>query len=75
MELALWTHYVASELSPELLSDMPERTDNHKISGTNGVTTTTTTQLEPSDNESNLEPAQTTTNGKSYKRSKFNFFN
>lgn len=73
VELALWTHYVASELSPEMLSDLPPSTDNHKTSsGTNGVTTTgttaadtTTTQLEPSsDNESNLEPAQAApTNG------------
>jgi hypothetical protein len=67
VELALWTHYVATELSPELLSDLPGHTnDNHtKLGGTNGVTTAASTQLEPSDNESNLEPAQptTTTNG------------
>lgn len=58
VELALWTHYVACELLPEVLEDLPV------ANGVTTTTTTTTTTLEPSD-ESNLEPAQAqTTNGK-----------
>ncbi|GAB0091169.1 uncharacterized protein DMENIID0001_059810 [Sergentomyia squamirostris] len=52
VELALWTHYVASELQPELLEGMPGTlTKNHVA---NGISSSTT--LEPSD-DSNLEPA------------------
>lgn len=66
VELALWTHYVASELSPELLKDMPQfteiDTENHKTGGTNGVTAEKKISMEePIDNEnneSNLEPAE-----------------
>uniref|UniRef100_A0A1B0DE31 Uncharacterized protein n=1 Tax=Phlebotomus papatasi TaxID=29031 RepID=A0A1B0DE31_PHLPP len=59
VELALWTHYVASELQPELLKEIPgggggggggEITKNHVANGINA------TSLEPSD-DSNLEPA------------------
>ncbi|XP_059609691.1 uncharacterized protein LOC132257030 [Phlebotomus argentipes] len=50
VELALWTHYVASELQPELLVGIPsfDMSKNHVL---NGIA-----PLEPSD-ESNLEPA------------------
>lgn len=50
VELALWTHYVASEMQPDLLIGLPE-SDNH-VAATNGIT-------HPSDqsDESNLEPA------------------
>ncbi|XP_055689930.1 uncharacterized protein LOC129793723 [Lutzomyia longipalpis] len=51
VELALWAHYVASELQPELLSGIPgEISKNHVANGINA------TSLEPSD-DSNLEPA------------------
>lgn len=59
IELAVWTHSVASDIKPELLQDMPE----HDVIGTNGTSNTHTTIdsitsnaniVEPSD-ESNLE--------------------
>lgn len=50
MELALWTHYVASELKPELLDGIPGTTENGNSHATNGETT------EPSD-DSNQEAA------------------
>lgn len=62
--MALWTHYIANELCPDLLTDMPDRTDQtlQKITGTNGTTTTTTitannttTASETASDESNLE--------------------
>lgn len=73
VELALWTHYVASELKPELLENVPGFTGSNKstheliINNTNSTVTTTTTtatngvppSIEASD-ESNLEPAQPT---------------
>lgn len=64
--MALWTHYIANELCPDLLTDMPDRTDQtlQKITGTNGTTTTTTitannttTASETASDESNLETA------------------
>lgn len=68
VELALWTHYVASELKPELLEGMPNGTaakdDTHHQNGdsqsqpspvTIAADETTTDGLECSD-ESNLEP-------------------
>lgn len=55
VELALWTHYVASELKPELLDGIPGSTENGNSHGaTNGEAT------EPSD-DSNQE---TVANGK-----------
>ncbi|XP_012271785.1 uncharacterized protein LOC105695088 [Orussus abietinus] len=48
VELALWTHYVASELKPELLDGIPGTTENGNSHPTNGETT------EPSD-DSNQE--------------------
>ncbi|XP_046434164.1 cell wall integrity and stress response component 4 [Neodiprion virginianus] len=48
VELALWTHYVASELQPELLDGIPGTTENGNSHPTNGETT------EPSD-DSNQE--------------------
>lgn len=51
VELALWTHYVASELKPELLDGIPIATENgNSHSPSNGEAT------EPSD-DSNQEPA------------------
>ena len=58
VELALWTHYVASELKPELLDGIPipaENGNSHPPS--NGEAT------EPSD-DSNQEPAVVVSNGK-----------
>ncbi|KAL1378289.1 hypothetical protein pipiens_015677 [Culex pipiens pipiens] len=71
VELALWTHYVARELQPDLLDNMPAAVAGSKnsysrnptaISATNGsgnnnVTpaATTTTAEEPPSDESNLE--------------------
>lgn len=55
VELALWTHYVASELKPELLDGIPGSTENGNSHGaSNGEAT------EPSD-DSNQE---TVANGK-----------
>jgi len=55
VELALWTHYVASELKPELLDGIPGSTENgNSHSASNGEAT------EPSD-DSNQE---TVANGK-----------
>lgn len=55
VELALWTHYVASELKPELLDGIPNSTENgNSHSASNGEAT------EPSD-DSNQE---TMANGK-----------
>lgn len=48
VELALWTHYVASELKPELLDGIPTENGNTQHTPTNGETT------EPSD-DSNQE--------------------
>ena len=57
MELALWTHYVASELKPELLDGIPISTENgNSHPPSNGEAT------EPSD-DSNQEPA-VVSNGK-----------
>lgn len=51
VELALWTHYVASELKPELLDGIPGTTENgNSHAPSNGETT------EPSD-DSNQEVA------------------
>lgn len=80
VELAVWTHSVASDLKPELLQDMPDldKLKNAVIGGTNGTThphpadsITTTAATEQSD-ESNAEAAteeqketkQRTANGK-----------
>lgn len=41
VELALWTHYVARELQPELLDDMPAATDGSKNSYSRNPTTAT----------------------------------
>lgn len=54
--MAVWTHYVATELQPELLEGLPTR--NTSVGSLATITTTTTngnSALEPSD-ESNLEP-------------------
>lgn len=65
IELAVWTHSVASDIKPELLTDMPDR-DNREVVGTNGSTTHTITESitsatpEQSD-ESNLETAPAAT--------------
>lgn len=71
VELALWTHYVARELQPDLLDNMPAAVEGSKNSysrnpttttngsGNNNVTpaatTTTTTAEEPPSDESNLD--------------------
>lgn len=55
VELALWTHFVACDLKPELLEDMPEGSHHHPSSVPNGVSIdkdsgendTTTTQTSP----------------------------
>lgn len=58
MELALWTHYVACELKPELLDEIPMATENgNSHPASNGEAT------EPSD-DSNQEPAVVVSNGK-----------
>jgi len=69
VELALWTHYVASDMKPELLENIPAFTNNssHELIITNSTTTTNNStatngvppSIEASD-ESNLEPAQST---------------
>ncbi|XP_021707137.1 uncharacterized protein LOC5567579 [Aedes aegypti] len=41
VELALWTHYVARELQPELLDDMPAATEGSKNSYSRNPTTAT----------------------------------
>ncbi|KAG4078698.1 hypothetical protein HA402_015288 [Bradysia odoriphaga] len=63
VELAVWTHCVASELQPELLEGLPPRTASAGPLATITTTTTTTTNgnsapLEPSEpsDESNSEP-------------------
>uniref|UniRef100_A0A1B6D2J2 Uncharacterized protein n=1 Tax=Clastoptera arizonana TaxID=38151 RepID=A0A1B6D2J2_9HEMI len=72
VELALWTHYVASEIKPEMLDGMPNGTVVHQ----NGDTPTpdalkinseptTNDGLDPCSDESNLEP----TNGEESKAS------
>lgn len=61
VELAVWTHSVASDIKPELLQDMPE----NDIVGTNGtathstIETITAANAEQSD-ESNLEATPAT---------------
>lgn len=70
VELALWTHYVARELQPDLLDSMPAAVEGSKNSysrnpttngsGNNNVTpaattTTTTAADEPPSDESNLD--------------------
>lgn len=58
VELALWTHYVASELKPELLDGIPVSAENgNSHSPTNGEAT------EPSD-DSNQETPAVVVNGK-----------
>ncbi|KAI4504282.1 hypothetical protein M0802_000753 [Mischocyttarus mexicanus] len=58
VELALWTHYVASELKPELLEGIPGSTENgNSHPSSNGEAT------EPSD-DSNQEGAVVVANGK-----------
>lgn len=68
VELAVWTHCVATELQPDLLEGLPPRTSSTGPLATITTTTTTTNgnsapleASEPSD-ESNLEPP-TATNG------------
>lgn len=62
VELAVWTHYVATELQPDLLEGLPARTTSAGPMATITTTTTTTNgnsaTLEPSEpsDESNLEP-------------------
>lgn len=46
VELALWAHYVASDLQPELLKDMPD---------TNGVVATTNGSSIPADHDDNSQ--------------------
>lgn len=41
VELALWTHFVASDLKPELLEGMPEGTHHHPSSVANGINNST----------------------------------
>lgn len=58
VELALWTHYVACELNPELLEGIPLSAENgNSHPPSNGEAT------EPSD-DSNQEPAVVVSNGK-----------
>ncbi|XP_043280143.1 uncharacterized protein Amun [Venturia canescens] len=58
VELALWTHYVASEYKPELLNGIPGSTENgNSHPSSNGEAT------EPSD-DSNQEAATVVVNGK-----------
>lgn len=57
VELALWTHYVASELKPELLEDIVgpvKSTTNGNSTHTNG------SAIDTCSDESNLEPATQT---------------
>lgn len=63
VELALWTHYVASELKPEMLESIPSAVKNGKAhqNGDVGSTELKTAVLDPSSEDSNLDPA----NGKS----------
>lgn len=61
VELAVWTHSVASDMTPELLQDMPE----NDIVGTNGTATHSTIESITSANaeqsdESNLEATPAT---------------
>ncbi|XP_008468919.1 uncharacterized protein LOC103506312 [Diaphorina citri] len=60
VELALWTHYVAAELKPELLEDIRSLSSNN-TNNTNGNSTThvngTNQALDTCSDESNLEPA------------------
>ncbi|XP_066593414.1 uncharacterized protein Amun [Prorops nasuta] len=59
VELALWTHYVASQLKPELLDGIPGSTENGKSHApSNGETT------EPSDDSNQEEGAVVVANGK-----------
>lgn len=65
VELALWTHYVASELKPELLDDIPNSNSNGtSTTHTNGdlaALNTNNTQIDTCSDESNLEPANNKT--------------
>lgn len=56
MELAIWTHYVATQLQPDLLEGLP--TGSHLVTTTTTSTTTTngSTPLSEQSDESNLEP-------------------
>lgn len=47
VELSLWTHYVARELKPELLDDMPAATEGSKNSYSRNPTGTTTVSSTP----------------------------
>ncbi|XP_055640853.1 probable serine/threonine-protein kinase mps1 [Toxorhynchites rutilus septentrionalis] len=47
VELALWTHYVARELQPELLDDMPAAVEGSKNSYTRNPTSTKTPSSMP----------------------------
>lgn len=76
VELALWTHYNAYEMKPELLEDIPAYTTNNSTTHASPVAvdvddglpiisnTTSTNGVPPSSieasDESNLEPAQAT---------------
>jgi hypothetical protein len=57
VELAMWTHYVARELKPEMLDDIPPHTpatngtSNNAATVTTAATTTTTTDDEEEDLE------------------------
>ncbi|XP_026282296.1 uncharacterized protein LOC113209134 [Frankliniella occidentalis] len=65
VELALWTHYVASELKPEMLDSIPSAVKNGKVAHQNGDVespATKTPVIDPSSEDSNLDPAN---NGKS----------
>ena len=65
VELALWTHYVASELKPEMLDSIPSAVKNGKVAHQNGdveSSTLKTAVIDPSSEDSNLDPAN---NGKS----------
>lgn len=65
VELALWTHYVASEMKPELLDNIPSAVKNGKVAHQNGDVESAslkTPVIDPSSEDSNLDPAN---NGKS----------
>ncbi|XP_058055788.1 uncharacterized protein LOC131207194 [Anopheles bellator] len=65
VELALWTHYVASELQPELLENIPEESPGpvNSLDGTSpsavDITTATTTCSTNSSNHTTAEPPKT----------------
>uniref|UniRef100_A0A8D9ATB4 Uncharacterized protein n=1 Tax=Cacopsylla melanoneura TaxID=428564 RepID=A0A8D9ATB4_9HEMI len=55
VELALWTHYVAAELKPELLDNIP-RSNGSTSNGTHVTNGTNPTTIDACSDESNLEP-------------------